>query len=94
VRPIDRVVERLKDARVHNGYLMALCPAHDDREPSLSLKEGDDGRVLIKCHAGCTTENIVEAIGLEMHDLFDEKEGGASARCLAAGQALARHSRD
>jgi hypothetical protein len=76
VRPIDRVVERLKDARVYNGYLMALCPAHDDREPSLSLKEGDDGRVLIKCHAGCTTENIVEAIGLEMHDLFDEKEGG------------------
>jgi hypothetical protein len=79
MRPIDRVVERLKDARVHNGYVMALCPAHDDHQPSLSLKEGDDGRVLIKCHAGCTTETIVEAIGLKMHELFDEKRGGGDS---------------
>src|SRR5438094_550718 len=32
---------------------MARCPAHDDREPSLSIREGDHGKVLVCCHAGC-----------------------------------------
>jgi hypothetical protein len=36
-----------------------MCPAHDDRAPSLSISEGDDGRTLLKCHAGCSTADIV-----------------------------------
>jgi hypothetical protein len=31
---------------------MTKCPAHPDREPSLSTKDGDGGRVLVRCHAG------------------------------------------
>jgi 5S rRNA maturation endonuclease (ribonuclease M5) len=52
-----------------------LCPAHDDHRPSLSVAEGDDGRVLLKCHAGCVPEDIVAALGLSMSDLFDEHGG-------------------
>jgi hypothetical protein len=48
----------------------ALCPAHNDKEPSLSLREGDDGRALVKCHAGCTPEAVVAALGLSMAALF------------------------
>jgi hypothetical protein len=48
----------------------ALCPAHDDRKRSLSIREGDDGRALLKCHATCLTEDVVAALGLEMKHLF------------------------
>ncbi|CAG1010435.1 hypothetical protein PHYC_03850 [Phycisphaerales bacterium] len=52
---------------------MARCPSHDDREPSLSVAAGDDGRVLIHCHAGCTVESILGAVRLHMSDLFEPK---------------------
>jgi hypothetical protein len=35
------------------GYGRARCPAHNDRNPSLSIREAADGKILIKCHAGC-----------------------------------------
>lgn len=47
-----------------------LCPAHDDRNPSLSITQGEDGRTLVKCQAGCTTEGVVSAVGIQMRDLF------------------------
>ncbi len=76
---IDRVVERLEGVKAHNGNFTARCPAHEDTEPSLSIGEGDDGRVLLKCFAGCTAEDIVAALGLEMSDLFpDGGEGGVT----------------
>jgi hypothetical protein len=49
---------------------MARCPAHDDKNPSLAIAEGDDGRALLTCHAGCATAAVVEALGLTMADLF------------------------
>jgi hypothetical protein len=49
---------------------MARCPAHDDRTPSLSIAQGDDGRVLLKCHAGCTHRAIVDALDIEERELF------------------------
>jgi hypothetical protein len=71
MRPIDRVLERLEGVKQHNGYFMAFCPAHDDRrEPSLSIREGDDERALLNCFAGCSFEEIVAALGLEPKDLF------------------------
>ncbi len=51
------------------GYV-AKCPAHDDRQQSLSVSEGDDGRILVTCFAGCETQHIVEAVGWKMKDLF------------------------
>jgi 5S rRNA maturation endonuclease (ribonuclease M5) len=46
------------------------CPAHDDRRASLSVREGADGRALLKCHAGCSLEEVVAALGLQERDLF------------------------
>lgn len=51
-----------------DGY-KALCPAHEDHNPSLSIKEVDGGRVCVKCFAGCPTPRIIEEIGLRMADL-------------------------
>ncbi|HCS08679.1 MAG TPA: virulence-associated protein E [Pseudomonas sp.] len=48
----------------------ACCPAHDDKNPSLAISETSNGTILLKCWAGCTTREIVSAIGLELRDLF------------------------
>jgi putative DNA primase/helicase len=58
----------------------ALCPAHEDRKPSLSIAEGRDGAVLLKCHAGCSTESIVNALDLSMRDLFPPSANGHTSR--------------
>jgi hypothetical protein len=52
----------------------ALCPAHDDKTPSLSITQGDDGRTLLKCFAGCTTDSVCAALHLTLADLFPPKE--------------------
>jgi DNA primase len=49
----------------------AHCPAHDDRNASLSIKAGDDGRTLIHCFADCRTEDVLAAVGLTLRDLFN-----------------------
>lgn len=56
------------------GKWMARCPAHDDRRPSLAIAEGRDGRVLLRCFAGCPIESVVSAIGIGMQDLFVEHD--------------------
>ena len=44
---------------------MSQCPAHSDSYPSLSVTEGDDGRVLIHCFGGCETDDILAELGLD-----------------------------
>src|SRR5215211_1784599 len=78
--PVEKVLDKLDGTRESNGSWKALCPAHEDREPSLSVAEGDDGRALLKCFAGCDTENIVAARGLEMKDLFGRNTGSVGGR--------------
>lgn len=58
--------------RTGRGKWQARCPAHKDRNPSLSINDGKDGRVLLKCHAGCPTEAILVGMGLRMSDLYPE----------------------
>ena len=41
---------------------MARCPTHDDREPSLSIRAADDGKVLVRCHAGCDQERVIATL--------------------------------
>src|SRR5690606_17253245 len=68
---LEKVLERLhKVKQVGAGKWKACCPAHDDKDPSLSIKEGSDGRVLLHCWAGCETRDVTAAIGLELRDLF------------------------
>ena len=51
---------------------IARCPAHDDRSPSLSIRELGDGRVLIHDFGGCSATDVLAAVGLQMTDLFPE----------------------
>jgi putative DNA primase/helicase len=66
------VVSRLKGVKHHAGNTKAtaLCPAHEDKNRSLSLAIGSGDRLLVKCFAGCRTEEIVKAVGLAIGDLF------------------------
>jgi 5S rRNA maturation endonuclease (ribonuclease M5) len=66
---INDVLGRLKGVKRNGNQYAALCPAHDDKKPSLAVSE-KDGKILLHCHAGCPKENIMAAIGLEMKDLF------------------------
>lgn len=70
---INPILSKLDKVR-KNGYnrWIACCPAHDDRNPSLSIAEPEPNKILIHCHAGCKTSNVLAAIDLEMTDLFPD----------------------
>ena len=72
--PIDRVLAKFPDAKRSGNNWIDRCPAHDDKNPSLSIGVGDDGRVLLYCHAGCSHRDICSAIGIDDSDLFGERE--------------------
>src|SRR5215208_5475867 len=72
--PIDLLLPHLRGVRKNGTGWLALCPGHDDRTPSLSVHVGDDGRVLVRCFAGCEPERIVSALGLTLADLFSTRE--------------------
>jgi putative DNA primase/helicase len=75
---VARILDRLRNVKSGANGWTALCPAHDDRENSLSIGVGDDGRALLKCFAGCQTEAVVRALGLQMRDLFPHDEPNAA----------------
>lgn len=68
--PMDVLLSRLDGVKQSGARYMARCPAHQDRSPSLSLSQGDDGRVLIHCHAGCSASDVLAAVGMGFRDLF------------------------
>jgi hypothetical protein len=67
----QRFIERFDRVARSGDQWLVRCPAHDDRKASLSVTEGADGRVLLKCFAGCTTDAIVAALGVTVGDLFE-----------------------
>lgn len=67
---VAAILAKLQKVKSHGGSWMACCPAHEDRNPSLSIAEGKDGRVLLTCHAGCTFESIRAALGAGVDDFF------------------------
>ncbi len=69
---LDHVLAQLKGVRTSLRGWRACCPAHTDSEPSLSIGQGEQGQVLLKCFAGCSLERIVEAMGLTILDLFPD----------------------
>jgi hypothetical protein len=72
--PIDRVLDALHyDGPRDNRQCMCLCPAHDDHNPSLSIREDSDGKVLVYCFAGCDTSKVLAAVGLTVKDLSPSK---------------------
>jgi len=68
---IDVLLSRLQKVKVAGANKWkACCPAHEDSDPSLSIAEMKDGRILVHCFAGCGASDIVESIGLALGDLF------------------------
>jgi hypothetical protein len=74
VTPAENLIQRLAKVRGRNGSWTACCPAHDDKGPSLAVRELPDGRVLVHCFAGCETESVLGAVGMDMTDLFPPEE--------------------
>ncbi len=52
----------LKAKRVGASKYVACCPAHDDRTPSLSIKESRTGQALVHCFAGCSQDEVISAL--------------------------------
>jgi hypothetical protein len=87
---VEKVLEKLSGVRkTARGQWSALCPAHEDSTPSLSVATGNDGRILVNCKAGCTPEEICAASGLKMKDLFP---GGGGAKLSPKTTATVQHA--
>lgn len=69
----DALLARLDRVRQSApGRWMARCPAHEDKSPSLSIRELDDGRILVHDFGGCAAPDILAAVGLSIADMFPE----------------------
>jgi putative DNA primase/helicase len=85
--PIDTVLECLDEYKPYQDGYRARCPSHKgESSTSLSIKEGDDGRVLLYCHAECDIEEIVNALGLQKRDLFPERNDPTLNRSGRSGR--------
>ncbi len=86
MKAIDELLSRLGERVVSssgNGTYSARCPAHDDKNPSLSIAVAED-RVVVCCHAGCSTEHVARALSMEMRQLFDDHYAGAASHSTTA----------
>ena len=77
--PIERVLDAVEQTtgqqpQKSGADFKCCCPAHEDRNPSLSISEGNDGRVLMTCHAGCSLDEVLVALRLEKRDLFPQSD--------------------
>ena len=69
----ERLLDRLESVRETGpGRWIARCPAHDDKTPSLAIRDVD-GKLLLHCFAQCSLHEIVSAVGLTEADLFPDK---------------------
>lgn len=69
--PLGVVLGRLERVQRHGDAWRADCPQGHKSRGTLAIKQGDDGRVLLRCHAGCSAAEVLGAIGLSLSDLFD-----------------------
>jgi 5S rRNA maturation endonuclease (ribonuclease M5) len=84
--PVQEILTRLEGVRpTGKDQWQAKCPGHDDNKASLSVKRGDDGRVLLNCFAGCDIKTICGALGIGQADLFAKKHriGKAKPKIVA-----------
>jgi hypothetical protein len=73
----NAILSRLEKIReTGSNRWLARCPAHEDKSPSLSIRELPDGRTLLHCFAGCAAEDILAAVGLSWKELHPETHTG------------------
>jgi hypothetical protein len=89
------ILSRLDGVQGRGPRYRAICPAHESKHKtrSLAVFEADDGRVLLRCFAGCEVEHIVGCLGLQLHDLFpprvdDDKRPGRPRKPFAPAHAF------
>lgn len=71
---IETILSRLEKVRKTGSQnWIACCPAHADKNPSMTLREESDGRILVTCFAGCSFEEIANSVGLGWEPWFPEK---------------------
>ena len=76
--PVDLILARLRERGLTpkqnaKGW-SCRCPAHEDRNPSLSIAAGDNGGAVLKCHAGCTLDAIVGSLRLTKQDIMPPRD--------------------
>jgi hypothetical protein len=89
--PFELVCGKLDGLRRSANEGTSKCPSHEDRSASLSIRAGADGRVLLHCFAGCSAADVVEALGLQLADLFVRKS--AARMSIAERAAFREHGR-
>jgi DNA primase len=70
---IEILLSRLNKVKGRNGSWTACCPAHEDKSPSLAIRE-EGGKVLLHCFGGCAPADVVAAVGMDMTDLFPPRQ--------------------
>ena len=70
---VDEFLPRVAKSRRSGAGWSALCPAHEDRERSLSVRAGRSGGVLVHCFAGCAPADVARAVGLDERDLWAQR---------------------
>lgn len=84
---LSDLLARLDDVeQTPDGYLVH-CPAHNDSQQSLRLAVSDQGKVLLRCRAGCSTSKVVSALGMTMRDLATMIPGDATPSHRASSTA-------
>lgn len=86
--PVDRIREAIEQAtgpgRQQGDNWRLRCPAHSDRDPSLSLGANPEQHALIYCQAGCDTDAVLSAIGLTRRDLYPHDPNQRNADPIVA----------
>ena len=68
---VEEVLSHFESVRQLGDHWVARCPAHEDRNPSLDIRE-KGGKILLHCHADCPVERVLEEAGLKISDLFSD----------------------
>src|SRR6266576_728827 len=71
MKNLEAILEQLNGVRRNGAGWKALCPAHADKDPSLSINERD-GKILLYCHAGCSQVAVLAAAKINPRELFSD----------------------
>ncbi|NLK42460.1 MAG: hypothetical protein GX298_10460 [Planctomycetes bacterium] len=80
---LQSILDKLRNVKQVGKGFSAQCPAHKDNRNSLSVSMGDEGRILLCCHAGCTNDAICSAVDIELKDLFPIQAKSLRKRIVA-----------
>ena len=78
----DLFCSKLEQAKLNNNRIVAICPSHEDKNPSLTASCTSE-KILVKCQAGCTFKEIVSALGMKQSQYFTPKEKTPSGKIVA-----------